>query len=134
MQLVRDILEDKYSLLYACNGKEGLRMAAKYVPDLIICDVMMPEMDGMQCVEKLKSEITTSHIPVLMLTACSREEQRIKGYESGADAYLPKPFNAEMLIVRCANLLKNRRLVMDHLGEARYSVKPNVAPNREPVR
>ena len=131
LQLVRDILEDKYSLLYACNGKEGLRMAAKYVPDLIICDVMMPEMDGMQCVEKLKSEITTSHIPVLMLTACSREEQRIKGYKSGADAYLPKPFNAEMLIVRCANLLKNRRLVMDHLGEARYSVKPNVAPNRE---
>lgn len=85
LKLVTTILGDEYRTITASNGKEGLRMAAKYTPDLIICDVMMPVMDGLECCRMIKSEVSTSHIPVLMLTACSRDEQRVQGYDSGAD-------------------------------------------------
>lgn len=88
-----------------------LKMAAKYVPDLIICDVMMPGMDGLTCCRRLKSEQSTSHIPVLMLTACSMDEQRVQGYECGADGYLSKPFNAQVLKARCHSLIDNRRKI-----------------------
>ncbi|MEE0978841.1 MAG: substrate-binding domain-containing protein, partial [Muribaculaceae bacterium] len=90
--MIRELLADLYRIIEAPNGKEGLRMASKYVPDLIICDVMMPVMDGLEFCRRIKQEITTSHIPVLMLTACTMDEQRTEGYESGADGYLAKPF------------------------------------------
>ncbi len=86
--LVRELLSDDYSIIEAPSGKEGIRLASKYVPDLIICDVMMPVMDGLECCRRIKEEVSTSHIPVLMLTACSMDEERIQGYECGADAYL----------------------------------------------
>ena len=86
-------------------------MAAKYVPDIILCDVMMPVMDGFQCVKELKEEVSTSHIPVLMLTACSLDEQRVEGYRQGADAYLSKPFNLDVLTARCRNLIQNRQRI-----------------------
>lgn len=89
-------------------GLEGIQQAMKYVPDVIICDVMMPIMDGMECCRHLKSEIQTSHIPVIMLTAYAADEQKIKGYECGADSYLSKPFNARLLTVRLRNLIENR--------------------------
>lgn len=81
----------------------------KYVPDAIVCDVMMPIMDGMECCRRLKKELQTSHIPVIMLTAYAMDEQKIKGYECGADSYLTKPFSARMLTVRLRNLIENRR-------------------------
>ncbi|MDE5886938.1 MAG: substrate-binding domain-containing protein [Muribaculaceae bacterium] len=111
------LLGENYNMIFASDGYKGLRMAIKYVPDLIICDVMMPVMDGMECVKHLKKEITTSHIPVLMLTACSLEEQQKQGYDSGADGYLPKPFNNEVFLAQCNSLLLNRRRVMDNLGK-----------------
>lgn len=86
-------------------------MAARYTPDLIICDVMMPVMDGLECCRRIKGEISTSHIPVLMLTACTMDEQRVQGYDSGADGYLSKPFNSSVLKSRCAALIENRKRI-----------------------
>ena len=105
---IKFILSDTYTIIEASNGKEGVDQAIKYVPDLVICDVMMPVMDGMECCKHLKTELQTSHIPVIMLTACALDEQKIQGYTCGADSYISKPFNAQMLKVRVRNLLDNR--------------------------
>ncbi len=114
-KMVRELLADEYQIIEARNGKEGIRVASKYVPDLVICDVMMPVMDGLECCRRIKEEISTSHIPVLMLTACSMDEQRIQGYESGADGYLSKPFNSKILRSRCENLIENRKRIKNVL-------------------
>lgn len=106
------ILEARQYLVHtAPNGEEGLLMARHNVPDLIICDVMMPIMDGLECCRLLKADQATSHIPVLMLTAYGLDDQRIQGYQSGADAYITKPFNTEVLLARVTNLINNRRLI-----------------------
>ncbi|MDE5713489.1 MAG: response regulator, partial [Muribaculaceae bacterium] len=112
-RMIRDLLEDSYNIIHAGDGFQGVRMAVKYVPDLIICDVMMPEMDGMECVRRIKDEVSTSHIPVLMLTACTLDEQRAEGYDNGADGYLSKPFSGSVLAARCRNLLLNRKRISD---------------------
>ena len=114
--MVKGLLCDRYAVLQASGGQQGIRLASKYTPDLIICDVMMPDMDGMETCRRLKSELTTSHIPVLMLTACSMDEQRIEGYECGADAYLSKPFNSRVLAARCEALILNRKRIQDALA------------------
>lgn len=113
LQLVTELLKSDYNVITAPNGKEGVMKAAKYVPDLIICDVMMPVMDGLECCRHIKNEVTTSHIPVLMLTACSMDEQRAQGYESGADGYLSKPFNIAVLKARCESLINNRKRIKE---------------------
>ncbi len=128
-KMIRELLSADYRIIEAANGKDGIRLASKYVPDLIICDVMMPVMDGLECCRRIKDEITTSHIPVLMLTACSMDEQRIQGYESGADGYLSKPFNSKMLSMRCENLIENRKRIKNLLG-ATQEVKAS-APKAE---
>lgn len=112
-KLVGELLGSDYNIITASNGKEGIKMAARYVPDLIICDVMMPVMDGLECCRYIKNEVSTSHIPVLMLTACSMDEQRIQGYDSGADGYLSKPFNINVLKSRCSSLIANRKRIKD---------------------
>lgn len=117
-ELVSQLLGDTYNVVTAPNGKEGIRKAMKYVPDLIVCDVMMPGMDGMECCAVLKGEQVTSHIPVLMLTACSLDEQRVQGLESGADAYLSKPFSSPVLKAQIASLIANRKRIKDVLGSA----------------
>lgn len=106
---VKMLLQDKYVVVEAVNGLEGVKQAMKYVPDVVVCDVMMPVMDGIECCKRLKSELQTSHIPVLMLTAYAMDEQRIQGYDSGADSYLTKPFNAKLLLARIRNLIDNRK-------------------------
>lgn len=112
-KLVGELLAPDYNIIAAPNGREGVRLAARYVPDLVICDVMMPVMDGLECCRRIKEEVSTSHIPVLMLTACSLDEQRVEGYESGADGYLSKPFNSSVLKSRCASLIANRKRIKD---------------------
>lgn len=112
-RMIRELICDEYRIIEASNGKDGIRLASKYTPDLIICDVMMPVMDGLECCRRIKEELSTSHIPVLMLTACSMDEQRIQGYESGADGYLAKPFNNKMLRMRCRNLIDNRKRIKE---------------------
>lgn len=111
--LMRELLSEKYNIITAANGAEGIRKAVKYVPDLIICDVMMPGIDGLECCRRLKEEVTTSHIPILMLTACSLDEQRVQGYESGADGYLSKPFSSAVLLSRCESLIANRKRIRE---------------------
>ncbi len=133
-QLIRQLLGSDYNIITAGNGKDGVRMAAKYTPDLVVCDVMMPVMDGLECCRRIKSEISTSHIPVLMLTACSLDEQRIQGYDSGADGYLSKPFNADVLRSRCASLIANRkRIKVLWQGDATVMMKEKVT-NGDEVR
>lgn len=110
-RMIVELLKDEYNIVTAPDGREGVRLAAKYVPDLIICDVMMPVMDGLECCRIIKDEVSTSHIPVLMLTACSMDEQRARGYDSGADGYLSKPFNSTVLKSRCRNLIDNRKRI-----------------------
>lgn len=112
-ELITEIMNDTYNIITASNGSEGIRKAVRYVPDLIICDMMMPVMDGLECCRRLKDEITTSHIPLLMLTACSMDEQRIQGYDSGADGYLSKPFSSDVLLSRCKSLIANRKRVKE---------------------
>ncbi len=112
-EMVSELLSADYNIITASNGSEGVKKAAKYVPDLVICDVMMPVMDGLECCRRLKEEAVTSHIPVLMLTACSMDEQRVQGYDNGADGYLSKPFSADVLKSRSASLIKNRQIIKD---------------------
>ena len=111
--LIGELLKDEYNVIGASSGKEGIRIAARHVPDVIICDVMMPGMDGLETCSALKEEISTSHIPVLMLTACSLDEQKVEGYKSGADGYMSKPFNSEVLRARVSSLINNRRRVKE---------------------
>jgi len=111
--LISSLMGDTYRIATAADGRQGLKAAARYVPDLIICDVMMPVMDGLECCRQLKAEVSTSHIPVLLLTACAMDEQRVEGYDSGADGYLSKPFTEAVLRARCASLVANRKRIRD---------------------
>ena len=110
-QYERTLLQDEYFILEASDGKEGLEIAKKEVPDLVVCDVMMPVMDGLEFTEQLKTHTATSHIPVIMLTAKNLEEHRAEGYEHGADSYITKPFHSKVLLARVENLLKQRKLL-----------------------
>ncbi len=108
---LRSILKDRYNVSEAADGSQGLEKARHEVPKLIVCDVMMPVMDGLEFTRQLKEDIATSHIPVVLLTARSLPEQREKGYETGADSYLTKPFSGQVLLSRIDNLLRSRTLL-----------------------
>lgn len=110
-KLIAELMGDDYRIISAPNGKEGVRLATKYIPDLIICDIMMPVMDGLECVHILKEEISTSHIPILLLTACSTDEQRAEGFMSGADGYLSKPFSSKVLKAQSESIIRNRKVI-----------------------
>lgn len=128
--LLKTLLQDRYTVLLASGGAQGIRLAVRYVPDLIICDVMMPGIDGMETCRRIKEEPITSHIPVLMLTACSMDEQRVEGYRCGADAYISKPFDSRVLLARCEALIENRRRVFDYIAAetGQKTVKQTAAP------
>ena len=102
-------LNQEYRMIGAENGKEGFELAKKYTPDLIISDIMMPVMDGLELCSRLKKELHTSHIPVILLTAKVMIEHWIEGLETGADDYIPKPFNLQVLQARIQNLIDGRR-------------------------
>lgn len=105
---LKDNLKLEFEIAEARNGKEGLKQVLKYFPDLIVSDVMMPEMDGMELCKRIKSDQRTSHIPVILLTARIAEEQKLQGFETGADDYVTKPFNFEILLSRIRNLIAQR--------------------------
>ncbi len=111
-------LIDEYEVELFSNGKEAWEALKNYKPDLIISDILMPEMDGISFCKKVKGTITTSHIPVVLLTALSKEEDKAEGIETGADMYLTKPFNTNLLKKIVANLIGNRKRLIKKLSES----------------
>ena len=123
---VRGLLHTDYTVIEAADGSEGIRKAMKYVPDLIISDVMMPGIDGIECCRRLKSELQTCHIPVILLTACSLDEQRIQGYDGGTDSYISKPFSSQLLLARVRNLIDSHRRLKQFFGDGQTLAKEDV--------
>ena len=107
-ELLTSIFASFYNVMLAYNGKEGLAKATDNMPDIILSDIMMPEMDGTELCMRIKNNINTSHIPVVLLTAKTSDEQNLDGLQKGADDYIVKPFNAKILLTRCNNLIQNR--------------------------
>lgn len=125
-EAIKNELEKNYTIIEAANGKEGLLLALSKNPDLVITDVMMPEMDGKELCNLLKTNFKTSHIPVIMLTALAAVTDKIEGLETGADAYVEKPFNVEILKVTINNLIKSRENVRRILEDK--EVKKQLTP------
>ena len=114
---IREYFEINYQICEATNGIEGLEMAVRNDPDIIITDVIMPLMDGIEMCRKLKEEIRSSHIPIIMLTARTSIDNKIEGLETGADAYIEKPFSLDLLEVQISNLLENRKILRDKFSK-----------------
>ena len=110
---LKNELKSHYKILLAKNGNEGLQLAKEFLPDIIMTDVIMPEMDGFIFCKHIKSDIKTSHIPLLMLTAKTQIENRIEGIENGADAYIVKPFDVSLLKLRLSQLITSRQLIFN---------------------
>lgn len=117
------VLSPQFQMEDAADGISGLKKALSHMPDLIISDVMMPEMDGVEMLEKLRSDHRTSHIPVILLTAKARQSEKIQGLVTGADDYIVKPFDYEELIARITNLLKNREIIKE-----KFRIDPATIP------
>ncbi len=109
LALMVRLLHGKYHILKAANGTEALEILAKQEVDLIVSDVMMPEMDGMELCRRVKTQFETCHIPLILLTAKTSDEDRVEGYESGADGYICKPLRLSVLFAKIDNLLKRRK-------------------------
>lgn len=128
-------LKDSYSIYYAANGQEGLQKALETVPNLIITDLMMPEMNGLDLCRQIRGNDIINHVPVIIISAKASEEERIKGLEAGADAYMTKPFNTDELRTRVAKLLESRKLMQKKFAAAIENTKElkanddNTAPN-----
>lgn len=112
-----DDLKDIYIIKEAVNGEEGLKIVKKHFPDIVISDVMMPKMDGFEMCKQIKTELETCHIPIILLTAKTLEEDRVQGYEHGADGYLSKPFVTSVLKARINNLLESKRRLKQRFSE-----------------
>ena len=110
---LKNELQNSYKIIEAVNGVKGMEMIKKHYPEIIISDIMMPEMDGFELCRLVKTEIETCHIPVILLTARNLEEDKIEGYKTGADEYLPKPFNINVLKARVKNLLDAKKRLRD---------------------
>lgn len=111
--LLTDILGSQYKVIRASSGSQGIKLASRYIPDAIICDIMMPDIEGTEVCRRLKSEPATSHIPIVMLTACAQDNKLVESYKCGADGYLSKPFDVETLLAIVESMLENRRRLQD---------------------
>ncbi|SDP76181.1 Signal transduction histidine kinase [Mucilaginibacter sp. OK268] len=131
-EFIRNTLGPQFRTVTASNGEEGLRLAGKYIPDLVITDLMMPGMDGYEVCNKIKEQELTSHIPVLMLTAKSAAESRTKGWEAGADAYLSKPFEPSELLALTEGLIRTRTQLQErYLREEAWKPSAGSLPPQE---
>lgn len=116
LDYMKEILEKHYQVSLASSGEEGYEIASREIPDLIVSDVMMPGKDGITLCKELKSQISTSHIPILLLTARSSTVFEIEGLQTGADDYVTKPFNPSIIQARISSLLENRAKMREHLA------------------
>ncbi|MEJ8819175.1 hybrid sensor histidine kinase/response regulator transcription factor [Lacibacter sp. H407] len=129
LQYVYEILSPSFKVVTATNGREGIEKAFETIPDLIVSDVMMPEVDGIELCRKLKSDKDTSHIPIILLTALSDMAHHVQGIREGADVYLPKPFNSQLLLVHIHNLINSRNTLKEFyakrifLGTGNFEIK-----------
>ena len=114
---LRTVLSESYNVSEASDGKSGLELARRIVPDIILSDIMMPIMDGLEFCQELKTDKAISHIPIILLTARSLDEQRAEGYEHGADAYIAKPFSLRLLLSRIENLIESRKKLSQVLSK-----------------
>jgi YesN/AraC family two-component response regulator len=118
-------LENKYQIIYAKDGEMGIEMALEQIPDIIISDIMMPGKNGLELCEKLKQDIRSNHIPIILLTAKATQEDKVSGLSHGADAYLTKPFNKNELLVRIEKLIDLRKILQQKYQEATtWGIKP----------
>jgi ligand-binding sensor domain-containing protein/signal transduction histidine kinase/DNA-binding NarL/FixJ family response regulator len=132
--MICEVLREKFSPSYqvatAANGTEGLEKAGKYIPDVIISDILMPGMDGLEFCQKVKENISTSHIPVILLTAKSGEETHILGIRTGADAYIGKPYNPELLQATVENLVSGRKILRNKFAGREQFIPAEVVNNK----
>lgn len=122
-------LSDNYTIQTCSNGKEALTIVKEYMPELIISDIMMPEMRGDELCAAIKNDIETSHIPIILLTALNDEKNILEGLKIGADEYIVKPFNIGILKATIANLLTNRALLKSKYANLEVSEEEEVSPN-----
>jgi len=121
-QYIEESLQEDYRIIQASNGKEGRDMAFEQMPALIVSDIMMPEMDGIEMTKILKEDIRTSHIPIILLTAKTSINDQEEGYDSGADSYLMKPFSSKLLQSRIRNILSGRRRLTEYIVQKNMDV------------
>lgn len=131
---IGSLFTDQYAIFYAENGKEGLEKALNLIPDLIITDLMMPGMDGLEVCRQVRGNEIINHIPIIVVTAKITEEERIKGIEAGADAYLSKPFNTEELRTRVEKLLAGRKLLQEKFAKMSVELKKEEEEGIEPPK
>lgn len=129
-QYIADSMGDDYRIVQSADGQEGWNTASEQIPDIIVSDIMMPKMNGIEMTKRLKEDMRTSHIPIILLTAKDTVEDKEEGYDSGADSYLTKPFSARLLQSRIENLLANRRRLAELIAFRTASTK-NPAPITE---
>jgi DNA-binding response OmpR family regulator len=127
---VRGFIEDElgkyFSVVSACNGAEALEKVTDEQPDIVVCDVMMPEMNGYEFTKRVKKNFESSHIPVILLTAYSSEEHRLKGIQSGADSYITKPFSTKYLLARIVKLIEQREKLQQKFATEPGLVRPSI--------
>lgn len=128
-KFIASCLQPEYRVSFATNGEEGLKLAKRDIPDIVITDVMMPKMDGFEFTQKLQANINTNHIPIIMLTSKAMQEDKLKGITSGADAYLTKPFQKEELKLRMQMLIAKRKQL-----QKRYAVTTIVEQKEEQTK
>jgi len=131
VQYLFTLLENEYDVVVANDGREGFEVATECIPDIILSDVMMPVMDGIQMLGKVKDDLRTSHIPVVMLTAKADIASRLEGLERGADAYIPKPFNRKELLVQLRSLIELRRKLRERYAPVADLTLPEVPDFRK---
>lgn len=130
---LKQLLKTEYNIIVAKDGVEGVDVATSEVPDLILCDIMMPRKDGLQVSKEIKSQITTSHIPVILLTARSSNMYEIQGLQTGADDFLTKPFDPKIIKARISSALQNRKKLREHfLNKVRFQPTNKETTNQNP--
>lgn len=115
---MRELLLEKHRVMYAPNGRDALAKAMEYVPDIILTDLMMPEMDGYELCRNVRSCALLNHVPIIIVSAHGEHRELIKGFEAGADAYVTKPFNSEELLMRVEKLIEQRKLLREKFSNA----------------